>query len=815
MALSAGTRLGPYEVLAPLGAGGMGEVYRARDPRLGREIAVKVLPESVTADAEAVARFEREAFAVAALSHPNILSIFDFGQENGIFFAVTELLEGETLRRKLAAGPLTARRAADYAAQIAEGLAAAHARGVIHRDLKPENLFVTKDAFVKILDFGLALRTSRGGDATEADTLVALTEPGVIVGTVGYMSPEQVRGEPADARSDIFSFGAVLFEMLSGARPFRRDSPVETMTAILRDEPPEMPEQVRLASPVLERIARRCLEKSPDSRFQAARDLAYTLEALAEVPAPRPSASAAAGPGEGRRSVAVLFFKDLAANPENAHLGLGLADSTITELALVKSLLVRPTAAILRYRDRAISPEEAGRELGVDAVVDGSFQRSGSRLRVTVQLVATADGRSLWGSKIDTSLDDIFQMQDEVSRQIAEALEVELSPADERRLARAAEGHRRFWEGKLDRLDAVLEDMPAGRAHELYMRGRTHLFSDTVEGARAAIAAFEKAVEEDPRFALAMVGLASAYSRMGFTYDPGGGWLDRAEEMGRKAMAIEPGLPEGHYLKGLLAWSPRHGFDHAAAIREYLAAIAGRPNLTEAHHRLGVLLFHVAMLEESAAHLQQAMAINPEDTLAKVHLGFVRYLQGNYREGLEISMAAEREPSLWCSYQIALCQLRLGDLEGAERRFAGTARLFPDDPGSHSLHGLIAARRGDVGTARDEIEQTIRHQSGRQRFIEVAIKTASFGHYHHAQYDIACIYALIGEKAAALDFLTEAAGNGFPCYSVFVIDPFLESLRGESRFTALVERLRAECDAYRRIYRQSLGASDAPARPEK
>jgi len=792
--ISAGAKLGPYEILAPLGAGGMGEVYRARDGRLGRDVAVKVLPEKFTTDPEAVARFEREAFAVAALSHPNILSIFDFGQEGAVSFVVTELLEGETLREKLAAGPLPARKAADYAAQIARGLSAAHSRGVIHRDLKPENLFVTKDGFVKILDFGLARRTAAGSDETNADTLVALTEPGVVLGTVGYMSPEQVRGEATDARSDIFSFGAVLFEMLSGLRPFRRGSPAETLTAILRDEPPEMPEEPRPASPALERIARRCLEKNPESRFQQARDLAYTLEVLAEAPAPRAAAPrSAAEAREDRRSVAVLFFKDLSANPENAHLGLGLADSTITELALVKSLLVRPTSAILRYRDRAVSPEEAGRELGVDAVVDGSFQRSGSRLRVTVQLIATADGRSLWGSKIDTSLDDIFRMQDEVSRKIAQALEVELSPADERRLSRAAR--------------------PSGEAYELYLKGRSYLLTETIEGTKEAIAAFERAYELDPHFALALVGLASAYSRMGFTFDPGGDWLDRAEATSRKAAVVEPGLPEGHYLEGLLAWSPRRGFNHATAIREYLAAIAGRPNLTEAHQRLGVVLFHVAMLEESAAHAGQALAIDPEDSQAKMYLGFTRYLQGRYREGLEISTSADREPSLWSIYQLGLCRLRLGDVDGASEAAERSARLFAGDPGSHSLKGLIAAFRGDTAEARRRIDLTVRHQAG-ERFIEVPVRMASFGHYHHAQYDIACMHALMGEKELALDFLTASAKNGFPCYSFFERDPFLESIRGEDRFRRLVEKLKEECDGYQNLYRavqSSSGRSESEA----
>jgi len=342
MVLSAGTRLGSYEILSPLGAGGMGEVYRARDPRLAREVAVKVLPAVLAADREALARFEREARAVAALSHPNILAIFDFGDEAGVSFAVMELLEGETLRQKLTSGPVPARKVADYALQIAEGLAAAHARGIVHRDLKPENLFLTKGDFIKILDFGLARRDAAlpAREETNVSTVAALTEPGIVMGTVGYMSPEQARGKPVDARSDIFSFGAVVFEMLSGDRPFQRETAAETLTAILRDDPPELPAAVREASPALDRIVRRCLEKDPEARFQLARDIAFTIEAVAGTRTSRPQS--AAGPAETRRSVAVLFFKDLAGNPENAHLGLGLADSTITELSLVKSLLVRP-----------------------------------------------------------------------------------------------------------------------------------------------------------------------------------------------------------------------------------------------------------------------------------------------------------------------------------------------------------------------------------------------------------------------------------------------------------------------------------------
>ena len=283
MRFEPGTRLGSLEILAPLGSGGMGEVYRARDAKLHRDVAVKVLPESFANDREALARFEREAHAVAALNHPNILSIFDFGTHDGTVYAVMELLEGGTLREKLDAGALPQRRAVEVAVQIARGLAAAHEKGVVHRDLKPENVFLTEDGRVKVLDFGLAKKVGASSAETNAPTTPAGTEPGTVMGTVGYMSPEQVRGRDVDARSDIFSFGAVFYEMLSGRRAFRRDSAVETMSAILKEEPPELSETGRGISPSLDRIVRHCLEKSPSARFQSAGDIAFDLEALSDL----------------------------------------------------------------------------------------------------------------------------------------------------------------------------------------------------------------------------------------------------------------------------------------------------------------------------------------------------------------------------------------------------------------------------------------------------------------------------------------------------------------------------------------------------
>lgn len=771
MTLPAGTRLGPHELLAPLGAGGMGEVYRARDTRLGREVAIKLLPAAFSADPDRLRRFDEEARAASALNHPNILTIHDIGSQDGAPYVVSELLEGETLRDRLAAGPLPQRKAVACAIQFAQGLAAAHEKGIIHRDLKPENLFVTKDGRVKILDFGLAKLTRPEAKAAAASHIetAAGTEPGVILGTVGYMSPEQVRGKAADQRSDIFSFGAVLYEMLSGQRAFQGDSPIETMNAILRDDPPDLSPAIRDLPPALDRIVRRCLEKNSEERFQVARDVAFVLEAFSGVSS-RPSAPPfKEEPGERRKSVAILPFKDLARDPENAHLGLGLADATITELALVKSLVVRPTAAVLRYQGETVNPQEAGRELGVDAVADGSFQRSGSRLRVTVQLIATAGGKPLWGTKIDASLEDVFRMQDEVSRRIAEALQVELTPADERRMARTARS--------------------SGAAYELYARGRLHLaVRETLVDTNAAIEWFEKATQLDPDFPLAWAGLSDAYSRMAFSFDPEGGWFARAEETCRKALELDGRLPEGRYLQARMLWSPQRGFDHAGAIRELVAAITGRPNLYEAEEWLCIVLCHVAMLEPAIQAARRALAINPEDVRARLHLGLCHFLSGRHREALEVTAETQEPlPSPWGLYQLAQAQLRLGRTDEATRTVERALRHFPGDVLFHPIRGILASIRGEEARAREQVQLTIQNKR-------------SFGHYHHAQYDIACIHALLGEKEEALRWLSDSARNGFPCHTFFETDPFLEAARGEEPFRRLMDELATECEGYRQLY---------------
>ena len=324
MPIPAGAKLGPYEIQSQIGAGGMGEVYRARDSRLGREVAVKILPESFATDAERLRRFEQESQAVAALNHPNILAIYDVGTRDGSPYLVSELLEGESLRAVLEKGPIPQRKAIEYAVQIANGLAAAHDKGIVHRDLKPDNLYVCRDGRVKILDFGLAKMSAKETPGVDGATMTQHTAAGIVMGTVSYMAPEQVRGGQVDARTDMFSFGVVLYEMLSGKRAFQRDSSPETMTAILKEDVPELTDTKLPVAPALEKIVRRCLEKSPEQRFQSAKDLAFALEAVSQISGPKTGAQApiVAPPPEKKRSNIAIYAAGLVLAA--AMLGLGL-----------------------------------------------------------------------------------------------------------------------------------------------------------------------------------------------------------------------------------------------------------------------------------------------------------------------------------------------------------------------------------------------------------------------------------------------------------------------------------------------------------
>jgi eukaryotic-like serine/threonine-protein kinase len=645
MATGSGARLGPYVLGPVIGSGGMGEVYRAHDSRLGRDVAIKILPPDVADDPERLRRFESEARAAAALNHPNILVVHDVGRlraegagqdrEDDISYLVTELLEGRTLREVIEGGAVALPRALDYAVQIADGLAAAHARGIVHRDLKPENVFVTTDGRVKILDFGLAKTVTLGEAAAAGSTVTAPlgTAPHVVLGTPGYMAPEQVRGEPVDPRADIFAFGCVLYELLGGRPAFRGATTLEVLSAILRDTPAP-PASL---SPALARVVERSLEKDPGARFQSARDLAFALRGLTGGPRVlRPWAAAAvlvavvlvglaagwwgmtrgAPPSPRLDSLAVLPFANRTGDPGQQHFVDAMHDAVIAELAQIGALTVISRQSVLRYRDTDRSIPQIARELGVSALLEGSVFRAGDSVRITVTLLqARPTERHLWADTFQRDLGGILTLHGEVARAIAERIEVAVTPEELRRLAR---------DGPVD---------PA--AYQAWLRGWVAMTSEVSGPAmERCIAHAEEAATIDPEFARAHSLAAACYNNLTyFTPTPPQDAFPKAQQAAQRAIDIDPGLGPGY---AALAWALAvyewdwSGADHAFRRGIKLAPSDGRP-----HGSYGFFLAWMGRHEEAIEHARRAEVLNPGLPGPRQNLAMVLYLARRYDEAIE------------------------------------------------------------------------------------------------------------------------------------------------------------------------------------
>jgi TolB-like protein/tRNA A-37 threonylcarbamoyl transferase component Bud32/lipoprotein NlpI len=756
-------RVRHYRVLEQIGRGGMGEIYAAHDEHLDRTVVLKVI-QAQRLDETSRRWFMREARAAAALSHPFICAIHEVLEHEGQPVIVMEHVRGETVLQRTAASALPAEDVCRYGREIAEALAAAHSRGIVHRDVSASNVMITADGHVKLMDFGLA-RVDRAPAAAADETTMARTG-NLIVGTPAFTAPEVLNGSPADARSDLYGAGAVLYRMATGRLPFSAEGSGPTLSDVLT-RAPAPPRSIVPSTPwALERIILRLLEKDPAARYQSAGELGSAL------------ADAALARGEGSRatrSVAVLPFKPLGRAVEDDDFGLGLADATITDLATVRSILVRPTSAILPYRDRPVDPIAAARELSVDSVVYGSFQRAAGRVRVTVQLVSAESGEPTWGTKIDTRLDDVFGLQDEVSRQIVRALDVTFTAKDEERLNRAC--------------------CAPSPAQEPYMRGRVALLYDSIDHVNGAIEAFEEALRLDPAFAPAYAGLALAYANMAFTFLPDSDYYDRAVRMCDQALNLDPTLPEARFVRGRLAWTPQAGFDHAAAIRDIAGALVARPNLGEVATTLAILIVHLGMTGEARALLDRALAIDPNDLFANTHVALLAAVEGRWQDSHEAASAMwQQKPSGWTGYQVALAELHLGRVADAKRTTDRTRRQYPGNVLVYPIGALTSAIEGDAAGARRHIDLTLKHRQ-------------EFGHYHHAQYDVACALALLGERDEAVEWLEQAAANGLPCPTAFERDEWLRSLHGLPRFTALLERVRGERAAYERLFHEVMPSS--------
>lgn len=781
MPLTPGTMLGAYEILAPLGAGGMGEVYRALDRKLDRHVAIKVIAEPLSGDPQAAARFAKEAKLVAALSHPNILAIHDYGSQDGVEYAVSELLEGLTLRQRMSSHTLDWREAVSIAAAVADGLGAAHANGIVHRDLKPENIFLASDGQVKILDFGLARRTGTGilDPATDTETKSVADS---VAGTLEYMSPEQLRGQGVTTASDLFSFGCVLYEMITGKRPFSHAAGGETVAAILRDEP--APYETGKHPRELDRLIARCLEKEPGARWRSARDLSSALKglqagsdsgtlkpAVMAVPKRLPwawLAAAIAGllvlviglalvrnreSGSGAiRSIAVLPLRNLSGDAEQEYFADGMTESLISNLAQIRALKVISRASVMSYKRTSKRLPEIARELSVDAIVDGSVQRAGGRVRIMAQLIRASDDVNLWANEYQGDLADVLRLESEVARAVASEIRVQLTPVERSRLA------------------AVRTVNPA--AHEAYLLGKHHQWRLQERDLKEAIEQFERAIQIDPGFAEAYAGLAATIAERGVwgqgAYRAGEA---KAKAAARKAIELNPNLADAHGALGFLEYHYDWSWD--AAERSFKRALEIDPNHRQAHTHYAVMLMALGRFPEAISQIAAAREVDPVSSYVESSYGRILYRARRYEEALgHFQRAVQLDPNDYTVYpRLIDVYTQIGKYQEAIAT-AEKAHKLADGPTFHLMR----------------LAQIYAHMGKRQEAIEAFDGAKANPNWGRQIFDIALTYAALGDKDQAFKWLERGVEQRE--LVIFInTEPKCDSLRGDPRFQRLIERI--------------------------
>ncbi len=789
--LAVGTRVGPYEILGLLGAGGMGEVYRVRDTRLDREVAVKVLPPPFALDPNRQARFEREAKAVAALSHPNILAVHDYGTDAGMTFLVMELLEGQSLRARLREGPLPWRKAVELAAAVAEGLAAAHSKGIVHRDLKPGNLFLSPDGRVKILDFGLArLEMPAPAEAATATYTAGQTDAGAVVGTVGYMSPEQVRGQPVDARSDIFALGCVLYQMVSGHQPFARETAADTTAAILHDDLPELSQAGKSIPIELERVIRHCLEKNPEERFQTARDLAFDLRALvSDSDLVRTSVrrsrrripwwgwlgaaalllglsaylyfkpSPEAGPsGKGPiDSVAVLPFVNVGNDPQTEYVADGLTEGLIDGLSRLRpsQLKVMSFNAVTRYKGREVDVPAVGRDLKVRAVVTGRVHPRDGQLAVSVELVDARDYSRLGGFQYLRKTSDLLAIPGDMARDLAEPLGLPLRAEDRQRLAQRSTENR--------------------EAYRLYQLGRFHWNRRSREGFFKGLEYFGQAIGHDPDFALAYAGLADSYTLLAnYGLVSPQEAFPRAKAEARRALAIDPKLAAAHTS---LAWAAYiFDWDWKAAEDRFQQAIELDPSYVTAHHWYADFLTAMGRHAEALASIHRALDRDPLSLIINRDVAWNHYFARDYDRALaQLQKTLEMDPAFVPAHSL------LGRVYLQKELYAEAIATFQkvlDLPGGHvSYREMLGQAYALAG----------RHQEARQVLQQLdSLREQTYV----SPYYRGLIHLGLGERDQALTWLAKAHKEQATPMVYLKVDPAWDALRAEPRFKDLLGRMR-------------------------
>lgn len=644
MPLTPATRLGPYEIIAPLGAGGMGEVYRARDTRLGRDIAIKVLPDDVASSPDRLARFEREAKTVASLNHPNIVVLHSIEEVSGTRFLTMELVEGRSLADVVSPGGLPLARVLDLAIPLAEALVAAHEKGVVHRDLKPENVMVTREGRVKVLDFGLAKLTQAepGAQRTQTTTMSSpLSTIGEVVGTAPYMAPEQILGETVDTRTDLFSFGILIYELAAGRRPFAGQSFWEVSAAIMNGTPPSLT-SLRSDLPVdLECIIGRCLEKNPRDRFPTALEVVSALRELRRT-LERGGPPAAKAVQESAASIAVLPFVNRSPDQENEYFSDGLAEELVNMLGKIAGLRVAARTSSFHFKGRNPTIAEVGAALNVGCVLEGSVRKAGNRVRISVQLVKVSDGYHLWSETYDRTLDDIFAVQDDVARAVVAAIPGQLLVPQTGPVTRGTQNRE---------------------AYDAYLEGRFFWNKRTELDARKAIQFYEQSLSLDPRFAEAWGGLADAYVILPYySLVPTRETLPKAREAAMRALELKPDLGSAH---STLAYALMVDLQWAKADVEFRRAIELSPDDANAHKWYTDLLMMTGRSNAALREVRTALELDPLSASIWTILGEWYWFEGQLDEAMaQYRKALELTPTLPLALELAgrLCWQR-GDVD--------------------------------------------------------------------------------------------------------------------------------------------------------
>jgi non-specific serine/threonine protein kinase len=727
-----GTTVSHYRIVRELGAGGMGVVYEAEDTRLRRNVALKFLSTALAQDAPMLERFEREARAASALSHPGICTVHAIEQDAGRSFIVMELVEGESLATRVAGNPMPVGQLLDLGVQMADALEAAHAKGIVHRDLKPMNMMVTARGQVKILDFGLAkFEHNEASAQTTSPTApprgADLTAVGTVFGTVHYMSPEQARGLTTDARTDLFSLGAILYQMATGDRAFEGDTQAVVFDAILNRDPRPLEEANPAMPAALGPILEKALEKDRSLRYQTATELKTDLLRVrrklegSSRSGPASISDSKAPASRAERSIAVLYFENLSGVKEDEYLRDGITEDILTDLSKIKGLNVFPRTTMLAFRDQKATAADVSRQLHADFALEGSLRRSGNRLRINAQLVDAASGFPVWSERYDREMSDIFAVQDEIAHKIAEALRIKLTPQEQAELAAKP----------TDNL----------QAYDLYLRGRSYARRRTTRDMDFALQMFENAVALDPNFAVAWAAIANGCAHAQYWSGPGGTYMDRAQSASLRAVALAPDIPEVLVSQGWILYA---GGRYDDAVRLTRAAISRKRDCEGAYYLLLRTLFASGKYDEVASLTEEA--IDAAGTDYNVYIPIMNSLGALNREDAKVNV-------------------RKRVVQALENQL----REVPEDARARILLGSYYAQEQRID---DAIRETNLAMTLRPNEATVL-------------YNAACTFATIGRRAEALDALRKSWEAGYKDAEWTRRDPDLTSLHGDPAFDSL------------------------------